>query len=159
MYKNIVVTLDGSDLAETAIEHAETIARGCQEPQVTLLRVVEPVRLPYAESSTVPGLSLMQLTQLEKDEKASAEKYLNKIAARLTVAGIKTSVKILAGPASETIVDFIEGNRVDLVIMATHGLSGISRWIWGSVADRILHSVCVPVLMVRVTGCGTLYKK
>jgi nucleotide-binding universal stress UspA family protein len=157
MYKNIAVTLDGSELAETAVEHAATIARGCQDPQITLLRVIEPVRIPYGES--VPGLSVPQLAQLEKDEKAKADKYLNKIAARLTVAGIKTSVKIMAGPAAETIIDFVNQNNVDLVIMATHGRSGFNRWVWGSVADRILHGVCVPVLMVRVKGCGNLYKK
>ena len=106
MYKNIVVTLDGSELAETAVEHAETIARGCREPQIILLRVIEPVRIPYGEA--VPGLSVQQLAQLEKDEKAKAEKYLNKIAARLTVSGIKTSVKIMNGPAAETIIDFVD---------------------------------------------------
>ncbi|MGA2368476.1 MAG: universal stress protein [Dehalococcoidia bacterium] len=157
MYKNIVVTLDGSELAETAVEHAETIARGCQDPQITLLRVIEPVRIPYGEAT--PGLSIPQLGQLEKDEKAKAEKYLNKIAAKLTVSGIKTSVKIMNGPAAETIADFVDKSQVDLVIMATHGRSGLSRWVWGSVADRILHGVCVPVLMVRVTDCGNLYKK
>ena len=157
MYKNILVTLDGSELAEAAVQHAETIAAGCQSPQVILMRVIEPVRIPYGD--TVPGLSLMQISQLEKDERAAAEKSLNKTAARLTVAGIKTSVKIMNGLAAETIVDYVNQNNIDLVIMATHGRSGFSRWIWGSVADRILHGVCVPVLMVRVTGCGNLYKK
>jgi nucleotide-binding universal stress UspA family protein len=157
MYKNIVVTLDGSEQAEIAVEHAETIAKGCSEPQIILLRVIEPVRMPYGDP--MPGLSIPQLNQLEKDEKAMAEKYLNKIAARLTVAGIKTSVKTMNGLAADTIVDFINQNNIDLVIMATHGRSGLSRWIWGSVADRILHGVCVPVLMVRVKGCGNLYKK
>ncbi|MHB8086275.1 MAG: universal stress protein [Dehalococcoidia bacterium] len=157
MYKNIMVTLDGSELAETAVEHAETIAKGCREPQIILLRVIEPLRIPYGDA--VPGLTVPQLKQLEIDEKTKAEKYLNKIAARLTVSGIKTSVKILNGLAADTIVDFVDKNNIDLVIMATHGRSGFSRWIWGSVADRLLHGVCVPVLMVRVTGCGILYKK
>ncbi|MGA9048032.1 MAG: universal stress protein [Dehalococcoidia bacterium] len=158
MYKNIVVTLDGSELSETAIEHAETIARGCQNPQVILLRVIEPFMIPYTEALT-PGLTLPQMEQVEKDEKTKAEKYLDKIAARMTVAGIKTSVKILYGLPADTIIDFVDHNKIDLVIMATHGRSGFSRWIWGSVADKLLHGVCVPVLMVRVKGCGNLYKK
>jgi nucleotide-binding universal stress UspA family protein len=51
------------------------------------------------------------------------------------------------------IADYASKNDVDLIIIATHGRSGVSRWVWGSVADHILRSACVPVLMIRAPGC------
>jgi len=157
LYKKVLVTLDGSKLSETALPHAETVARGCKQPQVILLRVVEPVAVPYGEAAT--GISFEQIKAAEAAEKKKAGKYLEKMAARFTAQGIKTSAKILTGNASEAIVDFIDKNNIDLVILATHGRSGVSRWIWGSVADRVLRHVCIPVLMARAPGCGLLYKK
>ncbi len=57
------------------------------------------------------------------------------------------------GGVAEGIADYATKNDADLIIMATHGRSGISRWVLGSVADRVLRSSCVPVLMVRAPGC------
>jgi len=59
----------------------------------------------------------------------------------------------LFGRVVEELANFAEKNQIDLIIIATHGRSGVSRWVWGSVADRILRSSCVPVLMVRAPGC------
>ena len=61
--------------------------------------------------------------------------------------------EVVTGRAADNLADFAAKNEVDLIIIATHGRSGISRWIWGSVADRILHSSSVPVLIVRPPGC------
>ena len=51
------------------------------------------------------------------------------------------------------IAEYATKNEIDLIVIATHGRSGVSRWVWGSVADRILRSACVPVMMVRAPGC------
>jgi nucleotide-binding universal stress UspA family protein len=59
----------------------------------------------------------------------------------------------MVGKVAESIADYATKNGVDLIIIATHGRSGVSRWVWGSVADRVLRSACVPVLMVRAPGC------
>jgi nucleotide-binding universal stress UspA family protein len=64
-----------------------------------------------------------------------------------------TDYEVLEGKVAETLADWVEKNNVDLIIIASHGRSGISRWMMGSVADRILHSVCAPVLMIRAPGC------
>ncbi|MFC2044869.1 universal stress protein, partial [Chloroflexota bacterium] len=75
------------------------------------------------------------------------------------VGGLKyvdTSVKsevLVGGQAADVIADYVTKEKADLVIIATHGRSGISRWVFGSTADRILRSACVPVLMVRAQGC------
>ena len=51
------------------------------------------------------------------------------------------------------LADYATKNQVDLIVIATHGRSGVSKWVWGSVADRTLRSACIPVLMVRAPGC------
>ena len=67
--------------------------------------------------------------------------------------GVNTQMEVLSGNPADSIADYATKNEIDLIIIATHGRSGISRWVWGSVADRILRSSCVPVLMVRAPGC------
>ena len=56
---------------------------------------------------------------------------------------------------ADTLAQWAEKNEVDLIVIASHGRSGISRWVMGSVADRVLRSACVPVLMIRAPGCVT----
>ncbi len=65
----------------------------------------------------------------------------------------RAAMEILHGRAAETLAEYASRNGIDLIVMATHGRSGVSRWVWGGVADRILRSACVPVLMVRAPGC------
>ena len=57
------------------------------------------------------------------------------------------------GKAAESLTEYTEKNGVDLIIMATHGRSGVSRWVWGSIADKVMRSSCVPVLLIRARGC------
>ncbi|MFC1972232.1 universal stress protein [Chloroflexota bacterium] len=67
---------------------------------------------------------------------------------------VKTEVIITEeGLVADSIAEYAQNNDIDLIVVATHGRSGISRWVMGSVADRVLRSACVPVLMVRVPGC------
>ncbi|HYB20519.1 MAG TPA: universal stress protein, partial [Thermodesulfobacteriota bacterium] len=67
--------------------------------------------------------------------------------------GARVESAVLHGRAADALAEFATKNRIDLIVIATHGRSGVSRWVWGSVADRILRSSCVPVLMVRAPGC------
>jgi len=153
MYKKIMVPLDGSNLAECVLPHVETIAKSCQSPEVLLVRAVEPIAIPYGrEMATIT--SMEELKAFEVHNRADAEKYLKEAVARLSKAGIKARADVINGKAAEALVDFATKNDVDLLVIATHGRSGISRWVWGSVADRLLRSICVPVLMVRAPGCG-----
>ena len=154
MYNSILVTLDGSKLAECVLPHVETVYKGCEKPKVTILRVVEPVQLPYGDG--MAGITLEMLTTAETDEKAEAKAYMIKMADKLAKVGMAVQTKVLSGKAGEVIVDFINKNNFDLVILSTHGRSGISRWVWGSVADRVLRHVCIPVMTVRAPGCGLL---
>lgn len=156
MYKNILVPLDGSDLAEQVLSHVSTVAKGCEDPNIILLRVVEPIVKPYTEG--INAVTMEQLATVEGNEKINAEKYLKKVAGTLAASGMKTTTKVLRGKAADMVVEYVNENNIDLVIFSTHGRSGLSKLLWGSVADRVLQSVCVPVFMVRSSGCGMSYK-
>lgn len=149
MYETVLVPLDGSELAENVLPHVETIAGGC-DLEVVLVRVVEPLHM-YQGMET--GIPLEDRQHLEREGANIARDYLAGIAGRLAEKGIRARYQVLFGKVADQLVDYANNNRVDLVIIASHGRSGLSRWVWGSVAERILRSVCTPVLMVRVPGC------
>ncbi len=153
MYKKILVPLDGSELAECVLPHVESIAKGCGVETVTFVRVAEPIHMPYAGDEGY-SISAKELERMESESRAAAKNYLNQLMNRVKYDGINIQSKVLGGGrAVDMIADYAAKDEVDLIIIATHGRSGISRWVWGSVADRILRSACVPVLMVRAPGC------
>ena len=155
MYDKIMVPLDGSELAECVMPHVEAITNGCKITQVVFVLVVDPIQLP----ASVPamgkyGFSEKERRELEEQRKQTAADYLKKIAETTRLPGAALSYEVLKGKVAETLAHWAEENGVDLIVIASHGRSGISRWVMGSVAERILRSACVPVLMVRAPGCG-----
>jgi nucleotide-binding universal stress UspA family protein len=157
MYKHIMVPLDGSELAECVLAQVETIVKSCQlPPKVTLVRVVTPLKLygGLDYGGVVEYISPEQIQRLEDDSRKSAEDYLAKVVSRLKSNGIKARSQVVFGLASESLTNYAEKNGVDLILIATHGRSGINEWFWGSVAERVLKTSKVPVLMVRPQGCG-----
>ncbi len=149
MYQKIVVPLDGSKFSECSLQHVKAIATGCKVPKVVLLRVVEPVPKDYHTLGMPSGL----LNDTDKKLADEAKDYLTKIAGDLKKEGVVTEVAVLQGTATEAILDYIEKNKVDLLIMSTHGRSGISRWALGSVAERVLRHSAIPVLSASPPGC------
>lgn len=144
MYKKILVPLDGSALAECVLPHVKEIVAGRGEAKVILLRVVEP--LP---AGTPPAVDF---EVVQKAGVKEAEKYLARIQAKLSKEGGNVEVEVLTGRPAETITDFVQHEKVDLIALATHGRSGISRWVFGSVADRLVRSSSVPILLIRPEG-------
>lgn len=155
MYQKILVPLDGSELAECALPHVEAIAHGCQVGDVILVRVVEPFQPPRGKGyeGFFPEELKEEKRRFESEERAAAEEYLSKVAGQLSREGRGVQSQLLFGKAAESVADFAAKNGIDLIVIATHGRSGVSRWVWGSTADRILRSSCVPVMMVRAPGC------
>jgi len=147
MYKKILVPLDGSELAECALSHVEAITTGCQVVDVVLLRVIDAVYLPGDYI-----MSPEERLRYETKRRASSEEYLEQVAERLKCSRAGLNTEVVEGKASECIVDYAENHGVDLIIMATHGRSGIGRFALGSVADRVMRHSGVPVLLVRATG-------
>ena len=153
MYKKILVPLDGSELAECVLPHVESIAKGCGVGTVMFVRVVEPVQIPLGAEKTF-AFSPKVWKQMESESIAAAKNYLSQLMNRVKYDGVNIQSEVLTGGrAADMIAGYATKGEVDLIIISTHGRSGITRWVWGSVADRILHSACVPVLMIRPPGC------
>jgi len=146
MYQKILAPFDGSEFSECTLEHLRAVATGCQVPEVILLRVVEPVR---------QWMELDEAWHRGDEEKAQAvaKDYLAKVAADLKKSGVATETAIVSGQPAEVILDYAKQNQVALIIMSTHGRSGVSRWAFGSVADRVLRHSVVPVLIVAPAVC------
>lgn len=156
MYQKIMVPLDGSELAECVLPHVETIVKGSKTKNVILVRVVEPLYSPTDAYAAWSGGSEKQAEmkqQVEAERKNEAKNYLNQLMSRLDCGEAKIQTELLTGKAAEVLTAYAVKNEVELIIIATHGRSGVSRWARGSIADRILHSSCAPVLMVRAPGC------
>ena len=157
MYQKIMVPLDGSKLAECVLPHVEAFIQVCQAHTVIFVRVVEPASSRFLGAPTATGNAdykqvLKYIRKVEEERKASAAKYLQEVMAQLKCDGIKFQKEVLVGNVADCLVDFSASRNIDLIIIATHGRSGVSRWVRGSVADRILRAASVPVLMVRATG-------
>jgi len=148
MYKEILVPLDGSELAEKALPHAEDLARRL-DARLTLFSVVESI-VVYSQPGVVGPIVSVTFNIEEEIEKI--REYLRNIAENFTQAGIDARVEVRQGDAASQICDFAQETGVDLIVMSTHGRSGLRRWVYGSVADRVLRGASVPVLLVRAVG-------
>ena len=158
MYQKIMVPLDGSELAECVLPHVETIVKGCGVKEVVLVRAVESAYLPVGVLSDGGAIyseadAEQARNRIDEVNKSAAKDYLEQVVSRVKLDGARIQTQVITGKAAESLAGYGTSNNVDLIVIATHGYSGISRWVWGSVADRILRSACVPVLMVRAPGC------
>ncbi len=136
----ILVPLDGSALAESAIPKA--VELGGDEPTFMLLRA--------AEAHTLPGVDP---TEAQVEVVREAEDYLAGVAARLKEQGIdNVETSVWYGPAASAIVDAARLRKADLIVMSTHGRSGLGRLILGSVAESVLRGTTTPILLLRVPG-------
>ena len=152
MYQKIMVPLDGSELAECVLPHVESLAKSSPAGKVILIRAVEPFHMPMGEGAT--AFSDEDLKRIHAEDVQRAENYLKEVAGRASFGGAEVeTVVINSGRVADGLAEYATKNGVDIIVLATHGRSGISRWVWGSVADRILRSACVPVVMVRAPGC------
>ena len=152
MYKKIMVPLDGSELAECALPHVEDIALK-YGADIILVSVTERIKgyRPVEEYGSPLGETLVSEAagKLEKQ----GQKYLDRIAKGLESKGIKVQTEMLMGNPAEELIIYAKTENCDLVIMASHGRSGPSRWTHGSVAEKVIRSNCAPLLMVRAPGC------
>jgi nucleotide-binding universal stress UspA family protein len=144
MERKILVPLDGSVLAEQALPCATMLARGLAA-QMVLLRAIA---LPSDVAEFLADAAMEAEAPLQHII-GEAEAYLAETANRIKQAGIDIDWTVRRGPAAESIVDLAEAEGIQFIVMATHGYSGITRWRHGSVAERVLQSASVPVLMLR----------
>ncbi len=149
MYQKILVPLDGSKLAERVLPYLEDLASHYPDCEVTLVSVTERVQgyRPVRDISEPSGQRLLPEAVGKMDRQA--RRYLNRIAKSLKAKNIKVQTQILLGNPAEEITFFAKAQKSDLIIMASHGRTGASRWAFGSVADKVFRASHAPVLMVR----------
>ena len=150
MYKKILAPLDGSEFSECTLGHLEAVATGCRVPEVVLLMVVEPIPRPYAEEGGIGGNFSRDV---EKRALDYAKGYLSKTADSLKKKGVAAQTAVVQGRSADEILNYANKNNVDLIVISTHGRSGVSRWVLGSVADKVIRYSIVPVLVVSPAGC------
>jgi nucleotide-binding universal stress UspA family protein len=150
MYHRIMAPLDGSKLAECVLPHVAEFTKTCEDSQVTFIRVVEPLHLHEGFETRIP---VEERQRLEADSMEVARKYLGQIVEQNKYDNATSQAVVLFGKVDDQLIKFAKENEIDLIVIASHGRSGPSRWVWGSVADRILRSACVPVMMARAPGC------
>jgi len=131
MWKRILVPLDGSNLAELALAYAEELATAFGS-ELVLLYVSEPKESQYRP---------MQQLYIDGVVKRVGERV--KKPARVEAV-------VLTGEPPEEIINYAEKNKASVIIMASHGRSGITGWVMGGVASKVLHTTRVPVLLIRV---------
>jgi len=147
----ILVPLDGSELAESVLPYVEALAkqRGAERVDVVLLRVCEPVIIAGDEYSASPLVWRDYMEQEPIRRKQECEQYLIGVEKRLKDAGLTVCSMVLLGRPADQIIDYAKGSPFNLIAMATHGRSGLSRWAYGSVAEKVLLGVSSPVFLVR----------
>jgi nucleotide-binding universal stress UspA family protein len=158
MYRKIIAPLDGSKLAECALPHLEELAKATKPDEIVLISVTERIagRTRAPEMGELIGVSSGAPVEVEVGKlQRQAERYLDRIAKQMQSKGIKARTEVLRGSPAEEIVRYAEKNAVDLIVMASHGRSGPSRWAFGSVADKVFRASRVPVLMIRAPGCAS----
>ncbi|RMG89306.1 MAG: universal stress protein [Chloroflexi bacterium] len=147
MFKKILVPLDGSHLAEMAIPYALELASRF-EAEITLLRVVQPPQLIMADVSG--GVYAELLVEMRKQAENEARTYLKGLQGELRQQGYTVHAHLAEGePVAEVILEVADGLDIDTIVMSTHGRSGLSRWVYGSVADKVLRQARVPVVLIR----------
>ena len=154
MYEHLLVALDGSEAAERVLPHAEALALKFGST-VTLLRAVISVETLLAQSATAgPAVGElappMDPTPVLEAEESSAADYLRGVEQRLRPKGVQVSSEHPEGDAAEVIVERAKALDVSLILMTTHGRGGLTRLVFGSVADAVLRHAACPVLLVRV---------
>lgn len=143
MWKKILVPLDGSPLAESVLPYVEDLAH---QPgaEVTLLRVSPPAQYVVGEAGYV-----IYLDEQMENIRTSLKEYLEGVAQGLRSKGLTAHTGVEFGEPAEEIARYAQEHGFDFIAMSTHGRTGLSRLIFGSVAQEVLRRATVPVLLFR----------
>ena len=154
MYTRILVPLDGSRFAEQALPHALNIA-AAGAVEIHLLSVA-----PLLNDQTHSVVDMYpvyvyrdyMVNHASESEriKLGLQDYLDQVVRGITAAGHQAISAVRLGQPAEEIISYAGENNCELIVMSTHGRSGIGRWVYGSVADKVLRGSATPVLLVRV---------
>ncbi len=141
--ENLLVPLDGSPLAERALIPAVELAQA-NDAKLHLLQVTSPAHVPL---ETIAMRHVFD--QIEADESNQAGAYLHAKQVELSNVDVVVEVRQGHGSAAESIIDYVRSCQIDLVVMSSHGRSGVSRWVHGSVAEKVMRGSCCATMIVR----------
>lgn len=143
-YKKILVPLDGSGWSQRAVPHATDIARS-NHAELILLHILQPPGLEYTPQLALAG----QESQLQEMREA-IKQYLIGLRTELRQEGFEVRTHVIEGlGVASLICDYIKDEGIDLVVMSTHGRSGLKRFLFGSVTNQVIQGVKVPVMLVH----------
>jgi nucleotide-binding universal stress UspA family protein len=145
MYNKVLVPLDGSELAECALPPVIRMAKEGFVKEIVLLTVIDIYPSALLEGADTAVIYEAQLS--------NSRDYLAQVQARFRAEGIEAKTEIRKGSTAQTIADYAAQNNVELMIIATHGHTGMKRLMFGSVALRVMHESLVPVLLIRPEAC------
>ena len=156
MYRKILLTNDGSDVADLAINHAATVAKGVNAP-VVVVQVIDSVgqmmsrMTPMIEPMPAGELTVEIAEEAVDGQRGAAQVNLDRVKALLAAQGIaNVSTTIVEGSAGDAVLEVAKAEGADLIVMATHGRTGLGRALMGSVADHVVrNSKNEAVLLVR----------
>ena len=162
MYTKILLPLDGSDLSLEAVPHVIELAKSTGA-EVVLLQVIDSVGQIIAETApaTIEPIPSGELTVeiaegAVRAQREAAEANLAATVGRCVQAGLpdgNVSIEVAEGPAAQTITEEVERLGCDIVVIATHGRSGLGRVLLGSVADHVArHTPGAAVMLIRPQG-------
>ena len=141
----ILVPLDGSPLSERALTEAKVFA---METDATIVVVQAIEWLSDLEAAEIYA-SWKSENEIYEQRHKTATRYLQQVQEQLRTAGIASEIEVNEGHPAQVILDAAEEREIDLIVMSTRGRSGPARWIFGSVADKVLHETTHPLLLIR----------
>jgi nucleotide-binding universal stress UspA family protein len=150
MYERILVPLDGSKVGESGLHYIEDMVSHLSpevKVEVTLFHVITSLARYAAEVGL--GVPINYAEEELEAAKQQAMNYLDKAGEGLRSKGAVVNTKVNVGDAAEKIIETAEEMKADLVAMSTHGRSGLRRWAFGSVAEKVLRAGTTPILTVR----------
>lgn len=146
MYRHILVPLDGSPLAEQVLPHVHALAANEGTSRITLLRAVAPVLSTSVDYTGVLASSVADAMETLVQE---ARDYLAGVANEFRAEGYRVNIEVSALSPADAILDYAESEHADMIAIATHGRSGVGRWVFGSVTQKVVQAAPVPVLVIR----------
>jgi nucleotide-binding universal stress UspA family protein len=146
--KHILITLDGSLLAEQALEPGLALAN-VFDSKVTLLRVLPGPDVGAGQTTSLYESSDCTASLQEEKPNAQAQRYLHDLIAIQETDRVEVSGMVISGQVATSILDFAADQNADLIAMTTHGRTGLRRWVYGSVTEKVLYSSGRAILVVR----------
>ncbi len=154
MFRRILVPLDGSTRAEQALPVAARIARASAGTVILVRVVTSPIDFAWYNAEAPQAME----ATLQADE-AKARAYINHVASSELLEGIAVITEVLTGTPANTLFEAAKARQADLMVMCSHGDTGLKRWVLGSVAQKVARHSPIPVLVLRESAGtpGTLH--